>query len=69
MAMDPNAEEKEPEQHKESLIQRLIKRHVVQTVAVYVAVAWGAVEILITLQEKLGWPEVCKPEGDSFVCF
>jgi len=39
------------------LIDRLIKRHVIQSAAIYVAVAWGALEILITLQEKLGWPE------------
>ena len=39
------------------LIDRLIKRHVIQAAAIYVAVAWGALEILITLQEKLGWPE------------
>ena len=29
----------------------------IQSAAIYVAVAWGAVEILITLQEKLFWPE------------
>lgn len=40
------------------LIDRLIRRHVIQAAAIYVAVAWGALEILITLQEKLGWPEV-----------
>jgi len=40
------------------LINRLIKRHVIQAAAIYVAVAWGALEILITLQEKLGWPEL-----------
>lgn len=39
------------------LFQRLVKRHVIQAAAIYVAVAWGALEILITLQEKLGWPE------------
>jgi serine/threonine-protein kinase len=40
------------------LLYRLIRRHVIQAAAIYVAVAWGALEILITLQEKLGWPEV-----------
>ena len=39
------------------MIGRLFKRHVVQSAAIYIAVAWGAVEILLTLQEKLGWPE------------
>jgi TolB-like protein len=39
------------------LIGRLFKRHVIQSAAIYIAVAWGAVEILLTLQEKLGWPE------------
>jgi serine/threonine-protein kinase len=39
------------------LVDRLIRRHVIQSAAIYVAVAWGALEILITLQEKLGWPE------------
>jgi TolB-like protein len=48
----PNNED-DPEQ---SFLARLIKRHVIQSAAIYVAVAWGALEILITLQEKLGWP-------------
>ena len=39
----------------QSLLRRLIKRHVIQSAAIYIAVAWGALEILITLQEKLGW--------------
>jgi TolB-like protein len=39
------------------LLARLLERHVVQAAALYVAVAWGAVEILLTLQERLGWPE------------
>ena len=38
-------------------LDRLIRRHVIQSAAIYIAVAWGALEILITLQEKLGWPE------------
>lgn len=42
---------------RSGLVSRLIKRHVIQAAAIYVAVAWGALEILITLQEKLGWPE------------
>jgi len=44
-------------QDRDGLFDRLLKRHVVQAAAIYLAVAWGAVEILITLQEKLGWPE------------
>ncbi len=50
-------EEKRETRDKGGLIDRLIKRHVIQAAAIYVAVAWGALEILITLQEKLGWPE------------
>lgn len=45
-----------PEAGPETFFQRLIKRHVIQSAAIYVAVAWGALEILITVQEKLGWP-------------
>jgi hypothetical protein len=40
-----------------SLIKRLFRRHVIQTAAIYVAVTWGAVEILLTLTERLGWPD------------
>lgn len=43
---------------QQTFFARLIKRHVIQSAAIYVAVAWGAVEILITLQEELGWPEM-----------
>jgi TolB-like protein len=39
------------------LMESLLKRHVIQAAALYVAVAWGAVEILLTLQERLGWPD------------
>lgn len=49
-------EEKKPARNT-GFVDRLIKRHVIQAAAIYVAVAWGALEILITLQEKLGWPE------------
>ena len=45
-------DEQETEPNDNSLIDRLLKRHVIQTVAIYVAVEWGAVEILITLTEK-----------------
>lgn len=50
-------EEKRETRDKGWLIDRLIKRHVIQAAAIYVAVAWGALEILITLQEKLSWPD------------
>jgi hypothetical protein len=49
-------EEKKPGRNP-GFVDRLIKRHVIQAAAIYIAVAWGALEILITLQEKLGWPE------------
>jgi len=49
-------EEKTPARNT-GFFDRLIKRHVIQAAAIYIAVAWGALEILITLQEKLGWPE------------
>ncbi len=39
------------------LVANVLKRHVIQAAALYVAVAWGAVEILLTLQERLGWPD------------
>jgi TolB-like protein len=48
---------KRPAEDAGGLIARLFNRHVIQSAAIYVAVAWGAVEILLTLQEKLGWPE------------
>ena len=40
-----------------SFFSRLIKRHVIQSAAIYVAVAWGAVEILSELQDQFNWPE------------
>ena len=40
---------------QQSFLDSLLKRHVLQAAAIYIAVAWGAVEILITVQEKLGW--------------
>lgn len=51
------SDERDPASGSKSLIDRLIRRHVIQSAAIYVAVAWGAVEILITLTEKLAWPE------------
>ena len=51
------SDKEQPAEDAGGLIARLFKRHVVQSAAIYIAVAWGAVEILLTLQEKLGWPE------------
>ena len=51
------SDKEQPAEDAGGLIGRLFKRHVIQSAAIYVAVAWGAVEILLTLQEKLGWPE------------
>jgi TolB-like protein len=48
---------KQPADDAGGLIARLLNRRVIQSAAIYIAVAWGAVEILLTLQEKLGWPE------------
>lgn len=50
--MTEDSRENEPQ----SFFARLIKRHVIQSAAIYIAVAWGALEILITLQEQFGWP-------------
>ena len=33
------------------------RRGVYQAIGIYVAVAWGSIEILITASERLGWPE------------
>jgi TolB-like protein len=50
-------EEQETTSEGGGVIERLLERHVIQTAAIYVAVAWGAVEILLTLTETLGWPK------------
>jgi pimeloyl-ACP methyl ester carboxylesterase len=42
---------------KQRFVEKLLKRRVIQAGAVYVAVAWGAVEILLTMQEQLGWAD------------
>ena len=44
------------ESKEQSLFQNLLQRHVIQSVGLYVAAAWGVVEILLTLQDTLGWP-------------
>jgi len=51
------SDEQEAASGSDSLIKRLFRRHVIQAAAIYVAVAWGAVEILLTLTERLGWPD------------
>ncbi len=38
-------------------LKELFRRRVVQTIALYIAVAWGATEIFVTVQEVQGWPE------------
>lgn len=40
-----------------NLIDELKRRKVLQTAAIYVAVAWGATEIVITIEEKFALPE------------
>ena len=39
------------------LLGRLLKKRVFQTLAIYAAIAWGATEILLSVQETLGFPE------------
>jgi TolB-like protein/Tfp pilus assembly protein PilF len=39
------------------ILGRLLKKRVFQTLAIYVAIAWGATEILLSVQETLGFPE------------
>ena len=51
------SDEQENARSDNGLIDRLLKRHVIQSAADYVAGAWGAVEIPITLTEKHGWPD------------
>ena len=51
------SDEQEAAPGNDGLIKRLFRRHVIQTAAIYVAVAWGAVEILLTMTERLGWPD------------
>jgi TolB-like protein len=48
--------QEEKSKSNKSLVERLLQRRVIQSAAIYVAVAWSAVEILLTMQETLGWP-------------
>jgi hypothetical protein len=41
---------------RNGLIGELARRGVFQAVAIYVAVAWGGTEILITASDRFGWP-------------
>lgn len=45
-----------PRNNNRSLWAELAHRGVYQSVGLYVAVAWGSIEILITSSERLGWP-------------
>lgn len=42
--------------NKNNLLSELGKRGVYQAIGIYVAVAWGSIEILITASERFGWP-------------
>ena len=50
------SEEEPSSDTQPGILDRLLKRRVVQSAAIYIAVAWGAVEIFLTLQEQFGWP-------------
>jgi len=39
------------------LVGELLRRGVVQAVALYIAVAWGGTEILITVGDRFDWPD------------
>lgn len=41
---------------RNGLLAELLRRGVVQAVALYVAIAWGGTEILITVSDRFGWP-------------
>jgi len=41
---------------KINILAELGRRGVYQAVGIYVAVAWGSIEILITASDRLGWP-------------
>jgi TolB-like protein len=45
------------QKNKTNLFAELGRRGVYQAVGIYVAVAWGSVEILITSSERFGWPQ------------
>jgi TolB-like protein/tetratricopeptide (TPR) repeat protein len=48
-----------PEQNgkAESWFGQLLRKRVFQTLAIYIAIAWGGTEILLAVQETLGFPE------------
>ena len=43
-------------ENKNNVFAELGRRGVYQAVGIYVAVAWGSIEILITASERFGWP-------------
>jgi TolB-like protein len=45
-----------PKPPNNNLLADLAKRGVYQAVGIYVAVAWGIIEILITVADRFGWP-------------
>jgi TolB-like protein len=45
-----------PDKDNKGIIGELARRGVFQALAVYVAVAWGGTEILITASDRFGWP-------------
>ena len=51
-----NQEKKAENSGNSGLFDRLLQRRVIQSVVIYVAAAWGVVEILLTMQETFGWP-------------
>ncbi len=46
----------EDRNRKHGLIGELARRGVYQSLALYVAIAWGTTEILITVGDRFGWP-------------
>jgi TolB-like protein/Tfp pilus assembly protein PilF len=48
---------KERSDNSTGFLGRLLKKRVFQTVAIYVAIAWGGTEILLSVQETFGFPE------------
>ena len=41
---------------KKKILAELGRRGVYQAVSLYIAIAWGSIEILLTASERLGWP-------------
>lgn len=45
------------QKNKGNFLTDLARRGVYQAVGIYVAIAWGSIEILITASERFGWPD------------